>query len=121
MMIDLTTIIGSGLSLLGALLGALALLFRWFSARILADIDARLSRLDQIEERVNKLIIELPLHYQRKEDAIREQSTMLARMDIAWRRIEQTVHREDYIRDVSVLHAKIDALVARIDRILEER
>lgn len=117
MTIDLPIVLGMMLSLLGLTAG----ICRWFALRLLADFETRLQRVEIIEGKVEKLYSELPLAYHRREDAIREHSLVLARIDATARLLETVVRREDYLRDVSVLHAKMDALVQRIDRILEEK
>lgn len=70
-------IIGVG----GALIGGVFVLLKWFSSRLLSDIDKRLARIDDLERRFEQLIADLPLHYQRKEDAVRELTTINAKLD----------------------------------------
>lgn len=75
--------------------------------------------VEQLDADIKQLRVDLPMHYQRREDAIREYTVVLARVDAVGDRLEQSVRRDDYVRDVSVQHAKLDALVGRIDRLME--
>ncbi|MCR6494806.1 hypothetical protein LJB71_13130 [Thermomonas sp. S9] len=65
----------------GALLGGIFALLKWFAGRLLADIEARLTRIDDLENRFERLMAELPLHYQRREDAIREFTAINTKLD----------------------------------------
>lgn len=64
-----------------ALLGGVFALLKWFAGRLLADIEARLTRIDDLENRFERLMAELPLHYQRREDAIREFTAINTKLD----------------------------------------
>lgn len=75
--------------------------------------------VSRIDADLKQLRVDLPLHYQRREDAVREYTVMLARVDAVGSKLDQSIRRDDYVRDVSVLHAKIDALVGRMDRLME--
>lgn len=99
-------------------------------AQIDKRLDARFASIETVGGRVagdvermdadlKQLKIELPLHYQRREDAIRDHTVMLSRLDAVGSRLDQSIRRDDYVRDISVLHAKLDALVGRIDRLME--
>lgn len=75
------------ITIVGAILAGVFGLLRWFVARIMADIDERLDRIDivagdvsRVDGDLKRLIAELPLHYQRREDAIREYTTLNAQM-----------------------------------------
>lgn len=74
--------------LVGVVVGLMAGLVRWMGQRIMTDIDARLGRMDDVMGEVARvdgdlkhLIAELPMHYQRREDAIREYTTINAKID----------------------------------------
>ena len=69
------------LALGGAMLGGVFALLKWFAARMLNEIEQRLKRIDDLENRFERLMAELPLHYQRREDAIREYTAMNAKLD----------------------------------------
>lgn len=69
------------LSVGGVVLGGIFGMLKWFAGRLLADIDARLTRIDEVEERVDKLIADLPVHYMRREDHIRELTAIHAKLD----------------------------------------
>jgi chromosome segregation ATPase len=77
----------AALGTLGAsvLAGVFALL-KWFAGRLLSDIEQRLCRIDELERRFERLLAELPLNYQRREDTARE----LAAAD---ERYQRTVER----------------------------
>lgn len=65
----------------GALLGGIFALLKWFAGRLLSDIESRLTRIDDLESRFERLMAELPLHYQRREDAIREFTAINTKLD----------------------------------------
>ena len=68
-----------------ALLGGMAGLLRWFAVRLLGDIDERLDAhardVARIDEAMQRLIADLPIHYQRREDAVREIAALHAKLD----------------------------------------
>lgn len=77
-----------GVMLIGAVIGLMVGLVRWMGQRIMADIDARMGRIDGVMREVarvdgdlKRLVAELPMHYQRREDAIREYTTINAKID----------------------------------------
>ena len=65
----------------GVLLGGIFALLKWFAGRLLRDIESRLTRIDELEGRFERLMAELPLHYQRREDAIREFTAINTKLD----------------------------------------
>lgn len=65
----------------GIVLGGVFGLLKWFASRMLDEIEQRLKRIDDLENRFERLMAELPLHYQRREDAIREYTAMNAKLD----------------------------------------
>ena len=78
----------AGLTIIGMIVGLLAGLVRWMGQRLMADIDVRLARLDAVMEEVarvdadlKRLVAELPMHYQRRDDAIREYTTINVKLD----------------------------------------
>jgi len=82
--VPLSMLLGLGAAVLG---GVFALL-RWFAARLLSDIEERLSRIDivarevdRVDSDLKRLLAELPLHYQRREDAIREYTAINVKLD----------------------------------------
>lgn len=98
---------GAGLPALlavgGALLGGVFALLKWFAGRLLADIEDKLSRIDEIDQRVSsrvdgletrieRVLAELPVHYQRRDDAIREYTTLNAKMDRLYEVIMEIHH-----------------------------
>jgi chromosome segregation ATPase len=131
----------------GATLAGVFALLKWFAGRLLADIDARLARIDEIERRVDQLLADLPLHYQRREDTIRE----LAQADERYQRaVEQIIRtlreelaeskkrlvqlerereadirryqtRDDAIREYTSLNAKIDRIYEVMMELRRER
>ncbi|MEW6560641.1 MAG: hypothetical protein AB1412_10660 [Pseudomonadota bacterium] len=79
------------LSVGGVVLGGVFALLRWFAARLLSDIEAQLERIDAVAREVDRvdgdlkrLMAELPIHYQRREDAIREYTAVNAKLDRIW-------------------------------------
>ena len=79
------------LSVVGVVLGGVFALLRWFAARLLSDIEARLERIDAVAREVDRvdgdlkhLMAELPIHYQRREDAIREYTAVSVKLDRIW-------------------------------------
>lgn len=69
------------LSISGIVLGGVFGLLKWFAGRMIDEIETRLKRIDDLESRFERLMAELPLHYQRREDAIREYTTINAKID----------------------------------------
>ena len=69
------------LSVSGIVLGGVFGLLKWFAGRMINEIETRLKRIDDLESRFERLMAELPLHYQRREDAIREYTTINAKID----------------------------------------
>jgi len=65
----------------GVVLGGVFGLLKWFASRLLADIEQRFARIDDLETRFERLRAELPLYYQRREDAIRELTAINAKLD----------------------------------------
>lgn len=65
----------------GAVLGGVFALIKWFAARMLDEIEQRLKRIDDLESRFERLMAELPLYYQRRDDAIREYTAINAKID----------------------------------------
>lgn len=75
----------------GLAVGALVLVARAFGHRLMREIDARFDRIDALSREVARvdgdlkcLIAELPIHYQRREDAIREYTSVNAKLDRIW-------------------------------------
>lgn len=69
------------LSVSGIVLGGVFGLLKWFAGRMIDEIETRLKRIDDLESRFERLMAELPLHYQRREDAIREYTTINVKID----------------------------------------
>lgn len=72
----------------GAVIGALVLMARALAMRMMREIDARFDRIDllsgevaRVDGDLKRLIAELPLHYQRREDAIREFTAINTKLD----------------------------------------
>ncbi|TCS70690.1 hypothetical protein EDC61_11417 [Sulfuritortus calidifontis] len=65
----------------GTLMASIFALLKWFAGRLLSDIEIRLTRIDDLESRFERLMAELPLHYQRREDAIREFTAINTKLD----------------------------------------
>jgi hypothetical protein len=74
---DLPLMLSPVLVVLILIIGAL----RWFATRLLADIDTRLRRIDDIERRLDRLAADLPIHYVRREDHIREITALGVKLD----------------------------------------
>ncbi|MFN3885035.1 MAG: hypothetical protein ACK4Q4_09795 [Rhodocyclaceae bacterium] len=82
----------------GAVVGGVFALLKWFAARMLEEIEQRLKRIDDLESRFERLIAELPLHYQRREDFVRE----IQQADGRYQRIVESVI--DAVREEVALH-----------------
>ena len=81
----LIPIILAALAVMG---GLLAWLIRTMVGRVMTDLDARFDRMEQrltevdkLESEFARLRAELPLHYQRRDDSIREYTAMNAKLD----------------------------------------
>jgi len=131
----------------GAVLGGVFALLKWFAARLLQDIEQRLQRIEDVDSRMKSLIADLPLHYQRRDDAIRE----MAQADERYQRaVEQIIKalrdelsdarrridaiererdadirrfqlRDDAIREYTSLNAKIDRIYEVMMELRHER
>ena len=62
--------------------------FRWFARYMLGELEKRLARIDAVSDEVRRLdgdlkrvMVELPMQYQRREDAIREYVAINAKLD----------------------------------------
>ena len=82
--VPLSMLLGLGAAVLGGVFG----LLKWFAGRLLADIEERLERIeivardvDRVDADLKRLLAELPLHYHRREDAIREYASINAKLD----------------------------------------
>lgn len=84
----------------GTLLGVVFAMLKWFAGRLLSDIESRLSRIEDLEIRFDKLLSELPLHYQRREDFVRE----MQQADGRYQRIVESVI--DAMREEVALHRR---------------
>ncbi|AAQ59816.1 MULTISPECIES: hypothetical protein [Chromobacterium] len=104
----------------GALLGVI----RAMLTRLVVDMDKRLDKqshdIARLDGEVQRLLAELPLHYQRRDDAIRELTVLVARIDAVGTRLDGCVRRDDHIRSETVLHAKLDAVAARLDKLMNK-
>lgn len=74
-----------------ALIAGFMLVARAYARQTLGQIDARLDQIKDVAHEVNRvdadlrrLIAELPLHYQRRDEAIREYTAMNAKLDRLW-------------------------------------
>lgn len=80
-------------SLLLGFIGTLAT----FSKILLKQLDSRLEhqndRVGKLETQLNEFITKLPLDYQRREDAIRFETTLNAKLDAIGSRIEHIIER----------------------------
>lgn len=81
-------LVTGGVMLIGVVVGLMVGLVRWMGQRIMADIDARMGRIDgvmnevaRVDADLKRLVAELPMHYQRRDDAIREYTTINAKID----------------------------------------
>lgn len=84
-------VVAVGVSVLG---GGVALL-QWFAKRLLSDIVERIEdvarEVGRVDAEVKRLIAELPLHYQRRDDAIREYTVINVKLD----RLYELILREN--------------------------
>ncbi|MEW5885540.1 MAG: hypothetical protein AB1735_02405 [Pseudomonadota bacterium] len=69
------------LTIVGVVLGGVFALLKWFAARMVAEIDTRLQRIEDLENRFERLMSDLPVHYQRRDDAIREYTVINVKLD----------------------------------------
>lgn len=63
----------------------LVAIIKWLIARMIADLDLRLAeqtkQWKQADADLKKLMIDLPIYYQRREDAIREYAAINYKLD----------------------------------------
>ena len=74
--------------------GSFALL-RWVIGRLLTEIEKRLERVDQLEKRFDGLLADLPMHYQMRDDSIREYTAINARLDRIYELLARECHADD--------------------------
>lgn len=105
----------------GMLIGVIRILI----GRMVVDIERRMEdvvrQAGRLDGDVKRLMTELPLQYQRREDSVRETTQMLVRIDALGGKVDGFVRRDDYIRDMPLIHAKLDALVRRLEQLGESR
>jgi hypothetical protein len=81
-----------GLALVSALVGAMFAAIRWMAAELKRQIDTRLDRLEEVEKMrsdelrrldrdIASLRSELPMHYVRREDHIRDITAFSVKLD----------------------------------------
>ena len=90
----LIPIILAALAVMG---GLLAWLIRTMVSRLMTDLDNRFARMElrlgdveRLESEFARLRAELPLHYQRRDDSIREYTAMNAKLDRIYELIMET-------------------------------
>jgi len=79
--VPLSMLLAVGAAVLGGLFGML----KWFASRMLSDIDERLDAhardVARIDDAMQRLVAEMPIHYHRREDAVREIAAMHSKLD----------------------------------------
>ena len=87
--VDFWHLVGLLISFIGMLATFGKLLLRQLDARI----DAQNSRVSKLETQLNEMLIKLPLEYQRREDAIRFETVLNAKLDAIGGRIERLMEK----------------------------
>ena len=81
-------------NLVSLLLGFIGVLAT-FGKVLLHQLDVRInqqsSRMDKLEQQLNETVARLPLEYQRREDAIRFETILNAKLDAIGMRIERLI------------------------------
>lgn len=75
--------------------GGMFALLRWMIGRFLAEIEKRLERVDRLEARFEGLLADLPMHYQMRDDSIREYTAINARLDRIYELLARECHADD--------------------------
>lgn len=70
--------IGGVMAVIG---GVVAWVVRLMINRMLASLDERFKRIDEVEDQLKRLMTELPIHYQRRDDSIREYTAINLKLD----------------------------------------
>lgn len=90
----------AGLAVGLGLVGALALMVRAFALRVMEQFDQRLARIDRVAEDIrrlddelSRLRAELPMHYIRRDDHIRDITAVSVKLD---RIYELLIHRRPH-------------------------
>lgn len=107
--------------------GFLVGIIRWLLQRSIRDIDQRLTiiteaqtasthEIHRLDRDMMQLRADMPLHYVRREDYIRGQTVIEAKLDAIGADREAYQRREDAIRAETVINAKLDALATRLMR-----
>jgi hypothetical protein len=119
-------LLSAAVLLIGGVVGVAAWTVRTMASRLITELDRRLQYIDHVAEEVQRvdadlkrLMIELPIHYQRREDAVRDTTTLMARVDAVGARIDHFVRREDHVRTETILNAKLDALAVALTKLTE--
>ena len=79
--------------LLISFIGMLATFGKLLLLQLDARIDTQNSRVSKLETRLNEMLIKLPLEYQRREDAIRFETVLNAKLDAIGGRIERLMEK----------------------------
>lgn len=82
-------------------LGGVFAMLRWFAARLLIDMERRLMRIEDVAKDMSRLdsevktfVGQMPLHYQRRDDAIREYTAINAKLDRQWEVMAEFARRK---------------------------
>lgn len=92
--VDFWNLVGLLTSFVAVLFGFEKILLRQLDARI----DGQSKRVTQLEEKLNDFLTKLPLEYQRREDAIRFETVLNAKLDAIGARIERLIERPPGMR-----------------------
>lgn len=107
--------------------GFLVGIIRWLLQRSIRDIDQGLATITEaqaastqeihrLDRDLMQMKADMPLHYVRREDYIRGQTVIEAKLDAIGADREAYQRREDAIRAETVINAKLDALATRLMR-----
>lgn len=95
MSLSLTELIGMGISLLGVFTGIVTALVKLLLSQVekrlgerFADVEKDIDRLSSLERDLLQFKGELPLHYVRREDYVRNQSVIEAKLDALYSKLE---------------------------------
>lgn len=77
------------------LFGGMFALLRWMIGNFLANIKESLKRVAQLESRFESLLADLPMHYQMRDDSIREYTAINARLDRIYELLAREHHADD--------------------------
>jgi len=105
-----------------AFVGLIIGMVKFLISRALAQYDAKLKELDAAFNEVRAIKADLPLNYIRREDFMRNEVVVNAKLDKLWERMDKAgfISKDDFIRHEAGVNARLDGLMRQIDALREK-